>query len=436
MTINDLSHVAVLGAFGKMGSGISLIVLSAMAEQELATTGKLGNYRLYLVDANETTYPEILIKIRKHLRDHAEKNIQSIRQSFASRKDLIENQQIIDEFINSAIACLRVTTDIASIKTCHLVFEAVSENIDLKIKLFTSFKNSCAKIPLFLTNTSSIPISVLIEKTGLQGQIIGYHFYNPPQKQKLVELVIPINTKAELQETAFSLTKALKKTTVPSHDIAGFIGNGHFMREILLADKMLGNNYDHIPAIDSITKDFLIRPMGIFQLIDYVGLDVCQSILKVMSSYLNKPLVSPLIDASMAAGIKGGQNPDGSQKNGFFQYEKHKIAGVYSYSKKNYVPIPIVDYKKSAMAIYPSYRSWKDINLESQEIKDPYFKHYFKALFAANDLAAKEACAYLLASRKIATDLVTEKVAHNTDDVNKVLMLGFQHAYGPCNNYY
>jgi 3-hydroxyacyl-CoA dehydrogenase len=436
MSENPLSHIAVLGAFGKMGSGISLIVLAAMAENELSLTGKIGNYRLHLVDANDAVYTEVLIKIRKHLRDFAEKNIQSIRKSFAARKDLIENHEMVDEFINGAIACIRVTSDCNTIKKCHLVFEAVSENMDLKIKLFTTIKNNCENTPMFLTNTSSIPIAELASKTDLVGQIIGYHFYNPPQKQKLVELVVPTNTNQVLKETAELLTKCLRKTTVPSNDVAGFIGNGHFMREILQADKMVGSNYERIPVLDGITRDFLIRPMGIFQLIDYVGLDVCQSILKVMSKYLNKKLSSPLINLYMAEGIKGGQNPDGSQKNGFFQYEKYKISGYYSISKKGYDVLPLTDYKKSATSIFQNYASWKTVIAHTPEAKNSYFSEYFKTLFSSQNKDAQEACLYLKSSRKIAEDLIADRVAANIEDVNKVLTLGFQHAYGPGNKYY
>lgn len=436
MSDHSMSQVAVLGAFGKMGSGISLIVLAAMAEQELSQTGKLGNYRLYLVDANESVYAEVLVKIRKHLRDHAEKNIQSIRTSYSARKDLVENHELIEEFINGAVACIRVTTDCATIKKCNIVFEAVSENMDLKVKLFTTIKSNCETVPIFLTNTSSIPIAELASKTGLVGQIIGYHFYNPPQKQKLVELVIPDNTKQNAITIAEQITKSLRKTTVPSSDVAGFIGNGHFMREILQADKMVGGDFAKIPELDSITRDLLVRPMGIFQLMDYVGLDVCQAILKVMSQYLKTDLSSPLINQYMLAGIKGGQNPDGSQKNGFFQYEKHKIAGYYSLASKSYLPIPAFDAKKLATDIYSEYSSWKTVNLESSEIKHAYFTSYFKALFNSKDVKAQMACKYLLASRKIAEELVHDKVAAKIDDVNKVLMLGFQHAYGPGNQYY
>lgn len=436
MSESSMSHVAVLGAFGKMGSGISLIVLAAMAEQELSQTGKQGNYRLHLVDANENIYAEVLIKIRKCLRDHAEKNIQNIRKSFATRKDLTENQEIIEEFVNGAIACIRVTTDCATIKKCQIVFEAVSENMDLKIKLFKTIKSNCEKTPMFFTNTSSIPIAELAEKTNLQGQIIGYHFYNPPQKQKLVELVVPTNTHQTVILTAEEITKSLRKITVPSSDVAGFIGNGHFMREILQADLMIGQDHSKIPELDGITRDLLIRPMGIFQLVDYVGLDVCQSILSVMTSYLKKDLSSPLINLFMTAGIKGGQNPDGSQKNGFFQYEKHKISGYYSLVSKSYVPIPTMDFRKVATGVFADYSPWKEINLQVANLKNDYFKNYFKALFASKEKNAQTACQYLNASRKIAEELVSSGVAAKMEDVNKVLMLGFQHAYGPGNNYY
>jgi len=436
MLKNDFSQVTILGAFGKMGSGISLIMLALMAEQELASTGKLGNYRLNLVDANTDSYPEFLTKTRKYLRDQAEKNIGALRKYYDTRQDLIENHQIIDEFIANAIACIRPTADISSIKNTKLVFEAVSENVELKIKLFSTIKNNCEPCPLFFTNTSSIPISTLAQKADLEGKIIGYHFYNPPQKQKLVELVVLPNTNKEHQELTSNLTKLLKKTAVASNDVAGFIGNGHFMREIIQADEMIAQSYESIPILDSITRDLLIRPMGIFQLIDFVGLDVCQSILRVMSLYLNKTLTSPLIDQFMTIGIKGGQNPDGSQKDGFFKYEKHKIAGYYSISQKNYAKMPPLDLKKIGQSISDSYRSWKDISLESSEAKDAYFKLYFQALFKTTDPNAQKGCAYLKASRKIAENLVGDKVANNLEDVNQVLMLGFQHAYGPKNNYY
>lgn len=436
MKADFLSHVAVLGAFGKMGSGISLLALTAIAEQELALFNTLGNFRLYLVDVNDSTYAEILTKIRKHLTQHAEKIIQNLRQHYSKRADLVENHQIIEEFVNGAISCIRVVTDVSTIKKCDIVFEAASENIEIKTKLFTALKSSCVTPPYFLTNTSSIPIAVLANKTSLERRVIGYHFYNPPQKQKLVELVIPEQTEPELKEIAETLGKVMKKIAVPSNDIAGFIGNGHFMREILYAGDLVTNNKTTIPVLDSITRDLLCRPMGIFQLIDYVGLDVCQSILKVMSLYLKIELNCPLINEMLALNVKGGQNPDGSQKNGFFQYEKHKICGFYSIKEKAYIALPDFEIKKILLSIFDKALSWKEAIALTDPNKDEYFKKYFKALSSSSDANAKIAIAYLTESRRIAIQLHKDGVAKSTDDVNRVLQLGFQHAYGPVNTYY
>ena len=139
-----------------------------------------------------------------------------------------------------------------------------------------------------------------------------------------------------MAEFAGRCAKNLRKTVVRSRDRAGFIGNGHFMRDLLhaigeverLAAKM--PFAEAIYTVNRVSQDFLVRPMGIFQLIDYVGLDVCQCILGVMDARLpGQGLHSPLIDRLLAAGVKGGQHHDGSQKDGFLRYEQGKPIGVY-----------------------------------------------------------------------------------------------------------
>jgi len=140
--------------------------------------------------------------------------------------------------------------------------------------------------------------------------------------------------------------KRLRKIIVPSNDIAGFIGNGHFMRDALYgmqeAERMasdFGGYVNSVYAINKVTQDMLIRPMGIFQLIDYVGVEVCSYIMSVMNPKLdNEDLHSTLLDTMISQGITGGQYSSGAQKDGFLKRLSDagfntKDLGEYLYAK-------------------------------------------------------------------------------------------------------
>ncbi len=150
---------------------------------------------------------------------------------------------------------------------------------------------------------------------------MGFHFYNPPAIQKLVELIVTKASQPEMQEFANNYAKALRKIVVPSNDKAGFIGNGHFMRDALyginLAKDLAADRplYEAIYMVNKVTQDFLVRPMGIFQLIDYVGIDVVQFIMKVMNPHLaDENLHSDLLDQMLELDVRGGQMSNGAQK--------------------------------------------------------------------------------------------------------------------------
>jgi len=152
------------------------------------------------------------------------------------------------------------------------------------------------------------------------------------------------STLGDLAEFAQSYAKKLRKIIVPANDIAGFIGNGHFMRDILhgISEvQRLSEEFSFPEAvymINKVSQDFLIRPMGIFQLIDYVGLDVCQCILNVMNDRIpGESLHSPLLDRLISMGVRGGQYPNGSQKDGILQYQKGRPSGVFDPETQDYV---------------------------------------------------------------------------------------------------
>ncbi|MEI7662350.1 MAG: 3-hydroxyacyl-CoA dehydrogenase NAD-binding domain-containing protein, partial [Bacteroidota bacterium] len=289
--------------------------------------------------------------------------------------------------------------------------------------------------------TSSIPITKLDEGAGLGGRIIGFHFYNPPAVQKLVEIIKAENTLPGVEEFALAYAKSLRKVVVPSHDVAGFIGNGHFMRDILHAAsevEKLGSGFSFVEAVyamNRISQDLLVRPMGIFQLVDYVGVDVCSFIMSVMDHHLKEETIHcPLLDRLLALGVKGGQYSDGSQKDGILKYEKGRPVAIFDPATKAYVAISGiqagVDAKLGALPVAPA---WKTV--VGNKAKEEILRDYFGQLKAASGLGAELARFYATRSCEIGQQLVNSGVAGNENDVNTVLLTGFFHAYGPINNY-
>jgi 3-hydroxyacyl-CoA dehydrogenase len=258
----------------------------------------------------------------------------------------------------------------------------------------------------------------------------------------LVEVIKGESTKQELADFASQFIKSLRKLEVPSHDFAGFIGNGHFMRDALHgmseAEKLTSEMsfVEAIYTINKVSQDFLIRPMGIFQLIDYVGIDVCQYIMKVMAPHVkDENIHSPLLDKFIEMGVKGGQNHDGSQKDGFLKYEKGKVTGIYDPGKKQYIAVADIAGKcdERLGAAPKSILPWKAVvgNPKKEEI----FKTYFAELASMNTMGANLAKKYALWSKTIGQKLVLDNVAFSEKDVNTVLLTGFFHAYGPINDY-
>jgi 3-hydroxyacyl-CoA dehydrogenase len=434
--------VAVLGAAGKMGSGIALLLAREMAQTKLTPEGKGKVYRLALIDINEESLDGLMGYLRGQMVKMAEKSVAQLRKLYADRADLVENGQMIQEFIGSAMSVIRPSTDMNAIAGAGLVFEAVFENEELKIDLLKKAKKIAHPDAWYLTNTSSIPIGGLDSKLELGGKIVGYHFYNPPAVQRLLELITSKETLPELKEAGEVLAKRLGKKVIPANDIAGFIGNGHFMRDglhaIAEADKLRGGG-DWAPALykmNRVSQDWLLRPMGIFQLIDYVGVDVTQLILKVMNTYLpGKGLQSDLIDALVDKKVLGGQHHDGSQKDGILQYKKGRPVAVYELDKGEYVPFDALakTADKELGALPDGYRPWKAL-LMAADKKDALANH-FSFLSSSGDEGAKLAIDYLKASKAIGEELVSDGVANGPDDVNGVLTNGFFHLYGPINDY-
>ncbi len=434
---NALKDVAVIGACGKMGKGIASLLLQEIARTEMSLTGNTGQYSLHLIDANLEAFPELKNYLKGQLTKFAEKNIALLRNYCSKDLKLVSNKDIIEKYVDGALASVYFSTSLDSVAHSSLVFEAIVEDLDSKVDLFKKLRQ-IQKTPKFIfTNTSSIPIHVLDLLGDLDGRIIGFHFYNPPIVQNLIELIPLQKGDPELKTLSEELVKRLNKKAIYSNDIAGFIGNGYFMQEINYACEkarefgQIHSDAEGVYLIDTVTKDFLLRPMGIFQLMDFVGIDVCARILKVMQQQLpQKKLHDPLIDEMLLSGKTGGQMPDGTLKEGFFQYEGLERKAIYSVEKKMYLPLDQLENKvKEHLGDFPDPAvTWK--KLQNSSKKEEILLSYFNKMKQSQSLGSELGVKFLNHSNKIAKDLVLDGVASSLDDVDQILKNGFYHLYG------
>lgn len=441
--INKLEKVSVLGAAGKMGSGILLLTAVEMADQALKPENKDKSFTLNAIDVSNDALGGLMRYLKVQVTKLAEKKMVALRAMYADRKDLIENGEIIDQYVLDVMTYVRPTTALEAAYNSTLVFEAVSENKDLKNKLLSQIDKNSSNKPWFLTNTSSVPIHELEKGADLKGRIVGFHFYNPPAVQKLVELIVTDATATDLKDFAMTYAKNLRKIIVPSNDFAGFIGNGHFMRDALhgihTAEKLAKDMpfVEAVYMVNKVSQDFLIRPMGIFQLIDYVGVDVVKFIMHVMNPYLmDENLHSDLLDKYFDLGVKGGQYSSGAQKDGFLKYDKGRVVGVYDPAKKEYIAVDsfATACDKKLGNLSASHKPWKAIIGIKDRNKD--LAICFGEMKKMDTKGAKLAMEYGARSNAIGKKLVADKVAHSEADVNTVMLTGFFHAYGPINEYF
>ncbi len=203
---NRLRDVAVIGAAGKMGRGIALLLAEHMAGDENAPSPSLT-----LIDTQEQALGGLEQYLETQIAKRAARSGRSVNLS----------------------SIVQMTTDPQRAAEAHLVFEAVPEIEALKVEALCKLQDSCSPDTWFLSNTFSIPIAELDRQARLEGRVVGFHFYNPPPVQKLLEVIPAASTAPALGAAARQLAVDLGKTVVTSRDVAGFIGNGHFIRECL-----------------------------------------------------------------------------------------------------------------------------------------------------------------------------------------------------------
>ena len=416
----------VLGAAGKMGRGIALLLLKAFCE-DLRKGEGLSKKKLFLVDND----PVMLEELEGYLETYLRKAL--LKAQAGSEEDCEQLLQKALERVKYCVSC-------EGAKSASIVFEAVGEDIPLKLKLFKKMAEVCGKDTLFLSNTSSIPIGFLAKESALEGKIIGFHFYNPPPVQKLVEIIYPqegINNK--IKEVVTTLEKKFSKNLVVSKDIAGFIGNGYFVRELLFAFKKvkeLQHSFTLPEAfylVNKVYHEFLIRPMGIFQLVDYVGLDVCHQICRVMEQFIpTESFEDSLLDTFIELGVIGGQDSSGFQKSGIFQYQGQEIVGIYDIASKSYLEIE-KSWKQrldETLGVHPQgMMPWKIFRRES-DIRSK-LRFYFSQLAKSREEGSLMGYEFLLNYHNIGKKLLDQGLTKEASSVDQILRDGFAQLYGP-----
>ena len=287
-----MKNVAVIGA-GTMGNGI-------------AHTFAQSGFKVQLIDINEASLKRGIETISKNL------------------DRMVAKEKITEEDKTNTLNNITVYTDISDgVEYAGLVVEAATENIDLKLKIFKQLDEACPDDTILATNTSSISITHIASVTSRPEQVIGMHFMNPVPIMKLVEIIRGYNTSDEVTNTIMELSKTLGKTPTEVNDYPGFVANRILMPMINESIETLYNGVAGVEEIDTVMKLGMAHPMGPLQLADFIGLDVCLSILNVMFDGFKNPKYAPcplLVNMVRAGklGVKSGE--------GFYDYSESKKA--------------------------------------------------------------------------------------------------------------
>ena len=280
-----MKNISVIGA-GTMGNGIAHVFAQ-------------NGHSVTLIDIDPGRLEKALATIGKNL------------------DRMVAKEKISEADKNAALANISTSTEVAKgVSNADLIVEAATENVDLKNKIFIEMDNNAPADCILATNTSSISITSIAANTGRPDKVIGMHFMNPVPIMKLVEVIRGYETSDEVTERIMALSQSLGKVPVEVNDHAGFVANRILMPMINEAVITLFEGVAGVEEIDTVMKLGMAHPMGPLQLADFIGLDVCVSIMRVLNDGIgsDKYAPCPLLVQMVAAGKLGVKSGEGFYK--------------------------------------------------------------------------------------------------------------------------
>ena len=277
-----MTNISVIGA-GQMGNGIAHVFA-------------LNGYQVTLIDVAQTALDKALVTIKNN------------------NDRLVAKTNITQQQADDCVKNITTNTSIAEgVKQADLVVEAATENVDLKLKIFKEIDANAPQQSILASNTSSISITKIASATTRPQQVIGMHFMNPVPLMKLVEIINGYSTSKNVSETIVELSKKIGKVPVVVNDYAGFVSNRILMPMINEAIETLFQGVGGVAEIDTVMKLGMAHPMGPLQLADFIGLDTCLAILRVLHEGFGNPKYAPcpLLVNMVQAGKLGVKNGEG-----------------------------------------------------------------------------------------------------------------------------
>ena len=282
-----MKKVAVIGA-GTMGNGIAHVFAQ-------------NGHQVNLIDISEQALEKALATITKNL------------------DRLIKKEKITNEVKEATLNNINTITSLTDgVKDRDIVVEAATENVDLKLRIFKDIAEATSDDTILASNTSSISITKIASVTNRPEKVIGMHFMNPVPVMKLIEVIRGYATSDETTSEIMSLSKDLGKVPVEVNDYPGFVANRILMPMINEAIITLYEGVAGVEEIDTVMKLGMSHPMGPLHLADFIGLDVCLSILNVLYEGLGNPKYAPcpLLVNMVNAGRLGAKSGEG-----FYSYQ-------------------------------------------------------------------------------------------------------------------
>jgi 3-hydroxybutyryl-CoA dehydrogenase len=299
-----MKNIAVIGS-GTMGNGIAHVFAQ-------------NGFSVSLIDVSKIALDKAVVTIGKNL----DRQVQKGTITEEGKLDTLKNIKIF-------------TSVKEAVTNCDLAIEAASENIEIKMNIFRELDECCPEHAIMATNTSSISITKIASGSTRPSHIIGMHFMNPVPVMKLVEVIRGYNTSNEVCEAVMALSRKLGKVPVEVNDFPGFVANKILLPMINEAIYTLQEGVAGVEEIDTVMKLGMSHPMGPLQLADFIGLDVCLNILRVLHDGFGNPKYAPaalLVNMVTAGhlGVKSG-------------------AGFYEYTAGSKELVPAARFRKNAV---------------------------------------------------------------------------------------